>query len=287
VSFATPASVRADDAIAQCIAASERGLDLKEHGKLLEARTVLAACASPSCGAEIKETCEKRIVEANERIPKILFDAKDPAGADIAGVTVTVDGGVQIAAANGQPIELDPGRHVFRFEASGRAAVERVFVLDEKVKDRRERITLATQPSGLASAAPSSLEATTGRVAAPVRSASTSGAGPLPWVFGGIGVASLGLGSFAGIQALSLASTIRNNCPNHICVSDADMQTASDGKTWTLVSTVGFAVGAAALAGAAYLWLRGSGKQPEHAGVWMAPWGGASSGGIAAGGRFQ
>jgi len=65
IGLTTPAGARADDATAQCIASSERGLDLRKQEKLLEARKVLATCATTKCPDEIRTVCEQRITEIN------------------------------------------------------------------------------------------------------------------------------------------------------------------------------------------------------------------------------
>src|ERR1700679_705690 len=74
-----------DDPIAQCIAASDRGLDLRKQGKLIEARRVLLSCAATACGPDISSVCQKRLADINATLPSIVFSPKDGAGNDVTG----------------------------------------------------------------------------------------------------------------------------------------------------------------------------------------------------------
>jgi hypothetical protein len=138
---------RADDAtIAACIAANDQGIDLRKRGQLLEARKAFAQCASPACGAEMEEACEKGIAETNELLPAIVFVPKNGVGEDVSGVKLYVDGAAYSDTLDGSAVVVDPGEHEFRFEVSGQQPVTKRFVLREHEQDRREEILIGPRP---------------------------------------------------------------------------------------------------------------------------------------------
>ena len=132
-----------DDPMAQCIATSDKGLDLRKQGKLIDARRVLAACATPACGAAISAVCQKRISDINAAMPSIILLPKDAAGQDVVGVKVAIDGLPTDQVLDGRPIAIDPGTHTFRLEGLGQPPIERSFVIAEGAKDRQERVDMA------------------------------------------------------------------------------------------------------------------------------------------------
>jgi len=249
VGAAAPPARAADDPMVQCIAASDKGLDLRKQGKLIEARAVLATCAAATCGADISGVCQKRLADISAALPSIVFLPKDGAGNDVAGVKLYVDGASPGETLDGRPLPLDPGPHSFRFEAAGQPPVERSFVLVEGAKSRQERIDLALPPSALTPVAPPIA------ASAPEPPRGTQKAVGL--VVGGVGLLGVGVASVLGLMASSSWSASKNDCgsptscPNHArAVSEHDMA-SSEG----VVSTVAFVAGGAALATAAFLLL--------------------------------
>jgi hypothetical protein len=143
----SPARADGDaNAVSQCIAQYDRAIALRRSGKLLQARTVLAQCGEPSCGADISDTCQKEAAAITAVIPTIVFATKDGSQHDIATVQLTIDS-VPYAGGPGAAIPLDPGEHEFRFEVVGRERVVKRFVLLEGEHDRREAIIIGPPPS--------------------------------------------------------------------------------------------------------------------------------------------
>ena len=68
-------------------------------------------------------------------IPTLIVAAKDSAGNDRLGVTVTIDG-MPLEGVDGRPIALDPGEHTFRFEAAPLPPLEKSLVLRTGEKNR-------------------------------------------------------------------------------------------------------------------------------------------------------
>ncbi len=198
-----------DDPIAQCIAASDRGLDLRKQGKLIEARRVLLSCAATECGPDISSVCQKRLADINATVPSIVFSPKDAAGNDVTGVRVSVDGAPEAETIDGRAIVMDPGPHTFKFEAPGQPPIERSFVLVEGARDRQEHISMTPT----AAAAPS----TAAKAGAPPAPSDSSSSGRATqqaaglWV-GGLGVAAVAAGSVFGVIAKLKWSASRTDC---------------------------------------------------------------------------
>ncbi len=229
----------AEDPISQCIAASDKGLDLRKERKLIDARKAFVACATAACGVEIKETCEKHIVEINSALPTLILVPKDNAGNDIGGVKAWVDGAPLAESLDGRPLALDPGKHTFKLESQGQPPVERTFVLNESEKDRREQITI-----GLTAAPPAEkppLLPPPGEV--PARSGNPQRS--IGYAVGGAGIVGVAIGSIFGLQAIAKNNTA--NCDaNSYC---QDPQSRRDAQGSATISTAGFVAGGVLLAG--------------------------------------
>ena len=240
--------LHADDAITQCIAANDKGLDLRKQGKLVDARKALAACAVATCGADIKDTCEKRIAEINGALPTIIFSPKDGAGNDLAGVKASMDGAVLTESLDGRPFTVDPGKHTFKFEVTGQAPVEKDFVLSENEKDRREQIVIGPAPA----ANPTATAPTTPTQAANTHTPPVSSGPPLKtigYVVGGAGLVGIVIGSIFGIEAISQNNAA--NCDANSYCQNPQSRTSAQGSA--TVSTVGFIAGGVLLAGGVVL----------------------------------
>jgi hypothetical protein len=267
------AAYAADPTTDQCIASSEHGQELRSATKLKDARAQFAICVAASCPGPIREDCVQRLDEIATAMPSIIFQVKDAAGNDAAGVQITVDG-QPVAGGTGTPIDLDPGEHTFSFEAAGLKKSGKRFVLVEGVKQRSEVVSMArAETVQIATTA----SPPTGEV--PAR----SGRPPtLAWVAFGVGGAGLVLGVTAGLVAGGKHSTLAGECDNN--ADTCAPQHAGDldsFHTWRTVSTVGYVVGALGVAGGAVLWLTAPRARTATAtGVWLGP----ASAGVA--GRF-
>ena len=250
----------ADPITAECIASSEHGQELRSAEKLHDARAQFALCAASSCPGPIREDCARRLNEAVEATPTIVFVVRDAAGNDATGVQVTVDGQT-VAGSAGAPVEVDPGEHTFAFEEGDRLATEeRRLVLIEGVKGRRETVVLGEMAARTTLATPSGGQA-------------GFGPPPLAWVAFGVGGAGLAAGVIAGLVADGKHSTLQGECNNttNTCASQyaGDLGGFHAARTW---STVGYVVGALGVAGGAALWLTAPrARRATTASVWVGP----------------
>jgi hypothetical protein len=237
----------ADPTTADCLAASEASFKAGNQHKLRAERSQLLVCAATSCPADIRKECISRVDEVNAQIPTIIFAAKDVSGADLGAVKVSMDGEVLAERLEGIALSVDPGEHTFAFETAGQPPLSKKLVVLETQKDRRELVTF-----GAPAVAP----------LAPVGSPRSTGAptshglgGQRAWaiVSGGLGIASLGVGTAFGVIALSKRSTAEGICPG-ACGTQTGVNEWSNATMLGNVSTVGFVVGGVALVTGAVLW---------------------------------
>jgi hypothetical protein len=243
---------RAEDATAQCIAASEQGLDLRKQEKLLDARKVLATCATTRCPDEIRTTCEQRINNINSVLPSIVFDVKDASGNDLPNAKLTVDGVVVSTQLGGRSTSVDPGSHAFTIEVAGQPAVQKTLVINEGDRDRHEKVVVgapaaAAMPASTAAAEPSAgtAGAVTPLATGSVESPSTGSTQRLlGLVLGGVGAGGLVLGAVFGLVASSKWSSAKSDCGTGCGPNVPAQQEKSDAQSAATVSTVAFTGGA-------------------------------------------
>jgi hypothetical protein len=170
------------------------------------------------------------------RVPRLSVGVKG----DLPSSARVLLDGKDVTDALGTPFAVDPGRHVIQLVVGDEVVAEKRVALAEAA---RGSVELALPEAGSESAPP-----------APADPLQTSTAGPRAgvYVLAGVGVAGIAVGSITGLMTLSKKSKIEDNCPNRTC--NAEGRDAVDSaQSLGLISTIGFGVGAAALAGAAVL----------------------------------
>jgi hypothetical protein len=224
-----------------CLKAHEDSLELKNNHQLRAALEKVVLCSSDSCPAEVRLECVARARELDATIPTILFEVKDAAGADLADVTVKMDGKVLTRQVEGTALSIDPGQHTFTFEAARRPSLQRQLVISEGDKERRERVTFG------AVSGPPPVEV------APAPHASRARTFAL--ALGGVGVAAAAVGAIFGGVAISRHHDAEQACPDNPCQSASGVDLWNGARSAGDVSTAAFLVAAAALAGSITLWL--------------------------------
>jgi hypothetical protein len=248
-----PRVAHADEAA--CIAASEQEISLHKDKKFRAALDQLALCSAATCPPDISGECARRIQALNAAMPTLVLAATDPAGNDLVGVTVTLDGAPLPDALGGRAVPVDPGSHTLHFEAAGKPPVDKTIVAREGEKDRRVAVVIGASANA-ATAAPQ---------ASPAEQASTwSTQKTLALVAGGVGLVGIGLGAGFGAAALSDWSTEQNDCKSkQSCTNPSGAESAhSSVETAGAVSTAGFIVGGVGLAAGAVLWFTAP-RNPE------------------------
>jgi len=191
----------------QCLAASEDAQQLRRIGKLEAAVDRLAVCSAPECPALVRADCTQWTKEALDALPSVVPGAKDADGRDRANVTLSIDGRRVTDVLDGRPIPVDPGIHVFRYEAAGSVAVEQQMVIRAGEKNRVIVVTLAPQ-----SAARATIETPPAEPSPPIAA----------YVAGGIGIAALAVGLVLDLDANGRASTLRASCAPNCAKDDVD-----------------------------------------------------------------
>jgi hypothetical protein len=244
---------------AECVAANESGQDLRQSGKLHEARTSLAACLAPSCPGPVREDCAQRLAEVDQAVPTVVLVANDAAGRDLSAVRVTMDGTPWLEKLDGKASAVDPGAHRFRFETDGLPAKEETFVISEGEKNRRILVLLA--PVTPADPPPPPPPAPTGA------GLGTQRAIGLGLAVGG--VVSAGAGAVLGLIAKSTqdnaVSQCRNGNPHDCSLQSVNDSHAAYGQA--AGSTVAFVAAGALLAGGAVVFLTAGGSDKVKMGL--------------------
>jgi hypothetical protein len=271
----------ADPTKQQCVEANDSAQDLRQAGKLRQARDKLALCANASCPGVVREDCTQRLAEVDSAMPHIVFAAKDAAGNDLVDVKVTIDGAPLADRLDGSALKVDPGPHVFVFTWEGHPSVTKRLVLAEHDQARREVVVFGgAEIPHVEPASPATAPAAAG----------SGGSGidrkTIAFAVGGAGVAGLIVGSIFGAVASSKWSAAKSDCGAG-CAPTAPAQgeknTASSDAT---ISTVAFVVGGALAAGGVVLYLTAPSRTASGTGLQLAPSIGAGSEGVVLRGGF-
>jgi hypothetical protein len=135
-------NVAAADVIQACVASADQGQALRDEGKYREARESLIACSRSECPAIVIASCSRWLRDVDQAIPTIVVAVKDQHGSDVADARVLFDGKLLADKIDGQPLLVDAGEHMLRFERDGTTPVEQHIVLRASEKNRAIVATL-------------------------------------------------------------------------------------------------------------------------------------------------
>jgi hypothetical protein len=219
-------------------------------------------------------------------MPTIVFEAKDGSGRDLTAVAVTMDGLPFVDKLDGSALAVDPGDHVFSFEAAGQPKVDKHFVVYEGERGRREQVTIGERASSPA-APDRELQQT------PPPSHALATRRTVGLLLGAVGIVGLGVGSVFGLETFSAWSRVKDACgeggASHCRASDPStvLSNRSTAQTDATLATGAFAIGGLLLAGGAALFFFGeraeAGAKP---GLSMVPAAGPGLSGFALRGGF-
>jgi hypothetical protein len=223
-----------------CVNSAETAQELRKQNKLRSARDQLNVCSQHSCPSVIRKDCTAWLAEVGKLIPTLKLEARDPDGKPLLDVRVIVDNTIvaQQLSDPPNPVEVDPGQHIVRFERTGSTPAEQAVTVAAGEATRTVRVDLAplAKPDDKARD----------------RHATSDTRAPTPlatYVFGGVGI--VALASFAGfaVKGSSDYSDLVQSCRPH-CTSDQ----TSPVSTEFLVANVSLAVAAVSLGAAAYFY---------------------------------
>lgn len=284
-------SAAADATKDECIAANESAQDLRQAGRLREAREKLTVCVAPSCPKLLRADCAQRMGELDAAIPEVVFEVKDGVGNDLSAVRVTMDGQPFAERLDGRALPANPGEHRFEFEADGLSKTEKTLVLREGEKNRHERVVLGKlHPEAVSVAAARASEGPPGPQVSTEEAASHGSVERVAGIaLGGAGVVGLVVGSVLGVVSKSTYDhALSSECGTAVGFADPktctqagynDVQSAHGQAT---AATVGFVAGAALFGGGAYLYF----AAPKGDDVTVGPTVGAGSVGLTVRGKW-
>ena len=186
-----------------CIAANERGNELRWKSKLLAAKDEFLRCSEEACPKVVREECTELARKMAADVPTLVFAVTDADGRDATEVTLFVDGSPVPGSVGASAVPIDPGTHRLRFEGPAGSAHELSLMARPGDKNRLVRVKLDGPSS-----APEAIDA-----------AGADGVAerPVPmisYVLGGVGAAALG--SFA---LFGILGKLEQGCAPH-CTAD-------------------------------------------------------------------
>jgi hypothetical protein len=227
------------DEIDRCLTAHTQAQRLRQDGKLRASREQLLVCARTSCPNVVRAECGEWLGEVLALLPTVVIAARAADGTDLAEVRVTVDREPVLSHLDGRELELDPGLHTLRLEASGFEPAEQTIVVREREKARALAFTMPKVTTSLPAA----------------RSLPPGGnneARPVPVVvygLGALGIAALGSFAYFGLSGRAEYFDLKDRCGPGCTSSDVAPM-----RTRLLLADVSLGVSVVALAAASLLY---------------------------------
>jgi len=243
------------------------------------------ALASKS-GDSRRATVARDAAKALEpRVPHLTINVPDASRVD--QMTVRRDGAVLDSGAWGAPIAVDPGQHHLEVSAPGYEAWSKDVDIAESANESIDIPALTALPPE--ATPPTTSTSSEGGVTAEVKPESTPYA-PIAMVAMGVGVVSLGVGTYFGLRASSKwnGAFDDGHCNSSTNQCDAAGQDQTDqARSAATLSNVFIGAGVVLAAGGAALWfLAPKEKGPEKAGLAVVPVAGRDRGGVWLSGAF-
>lgn len=231
---------------AECLEGHRNAQELKQSGKFLEAQEHLQVCSAGSCPGAIITDCGNWITELEQTTPSLVFQIRVD-GKEAMDATVTVDG--KPVTDRAHAFKVNPGRHAVRVEVSSFEPREEDVVLPEGQRMRLIEMDFSAKPATpITSPAP----------AAPPPKELVRPTPVVVYPLLGLGIAGLaGFGTFS-LLGNSERSKLEDRCEPRC--TDEDLTKM---KRWYTIGDVSAGVGAAALLGAAIVYLARPSKEAD------------------------
>lgn len=221
----------------ECIEAHAAGQFERDAGRLLSAKERFVACTAAACPAMIRRECVALGESVVAMTPSVVLFAQDADGRAIDGARATIDGQRAIAQLDGRPLELDPGVHRFELTLRDGRSQTLTATLSSGEKYRRIVATFVA-PTTKMPGSPGSPES------------AASGRNPLAYVFGGVGLATLGAWGIFALDGRNKQNELER-CAPHCQASDVDAMRKS-----YLIADVLLGVSIVSLGTGTYLFLK-------------------------------
>jgi hypothetical protein len=251
----------------ECIQASEKGQQLRDEGKLADARTQFLVCVQEVCPRPVADACREDLAAVEKRLPTVVLSARTASGTDLVDVSVQVDGAPITQKLDGRAVMINPGAHKVRFEANGQVVEEQVVVIEGE-KSRAVRVTFPAGPGEQVAPASGTTPAQQGAAQAPAQDTGGGGIHPAVWAFGGLAVVSLGAFAYFGLTGKSDISHLEDTCKPHCKQDDVDAA-----KTKLLVGDIFLGVAIVSAGAATYFAIAGNKSSTPSVSVGFRPTG--------------
>jgi len=242
--FASPALATDADVKVSCANDFRLAQELRDQGRLIDARNMSIRCASAACPGVVITECGKLTESLGARIPAVMVSVRDAAGNDTTSARLIVDEQPQDGHTWGTPLPLNPGKHEIRVVLGKDEQVVRI-VLDEG-----EKQNLAVD-----------------FFQAPIEESTRESSSTSALVYVGFGLAAAsGIGgAVTGALAMSAATELDARCKSEGC----SREEIDEEGTIAHVSTALFAIaGAGAVVGVAGLFVSPTEEETEAVAIW-------------------
>jgi hypothetical protein len=221
--FAHPSTSFAADNT-ECMSAASKGQELRDQGKLIEARGHFQQCAQTTCPMPIPKYCSEWLAELSKKMPTVVVRAVDDRDRDVTDATMSIDDG-PTTAVDGRPLDLDPGKHKLKVSSGQRSPYETEIVVAQSEKDRVvvARLTPPKPPESNTNNANNN-DSTKKKKDG---SSSSSKVPLISWI--GWGIGAVGLISFTafGIKARSDYNDFESTCGTRCTIDNRDTVSTS------------------------------------------------------------
>lgn len=251
---------------------------LENLGLLLEAvdayaritRAEVSNSAPPQFGEAIDEARSEGAALA-ARVPKLVVEVRGTS-VDDPQLRVVINESPLSSAAFEHPHGLNPGTYHITATVGGERQTSAEVTL---APGQTRRVVLNLSP---ASADPLALEAMTN---VPVGSEPSDLNAPpaLAYVAGGVGIVGVGAGVITGLLANNHYDEAKRLCDDGDRCSSPGLDAADAFRTWRMVSSISYGIGAAGIATGVVLWLTSDDSEPGQVAT-LEPWGTANTAGI-------
>jgi hypothetical protein len=232
---ATPAPPsHADDPVAACVKAAENAQTERSAHRLRSARERLLACAQAGCPMIVRNDCATWLAEVDQLMPSVVVEARDTRGIELIDVRVIVDGELVASHLDGLAVAVDPGTHLFQFEAAGMLPLQQQIVIREGEKGRALAITLAEPAPAPPPSKPSYRPPTA------------------TYILGGIGVAGMAGFTYFGIKGTLEAGDLGDTCGKTKTCTESQVAAV---RRELIVADISLAIGLVSLGSALYIYL--------------------------------
>ena len=273
---ATDTKPKENPSVQECLDSHRDAQLNREQLRLLTSRQLLVNCGNAACPGLIRGDCLRWLGEVMAEVPSVVFHIDAGNGEQPNKVQIFVDGELRYQIVPLTPVELDPGRHSFRFVTEGRPEVDQDLMLGEGNKAVIVNVQFAPSSTAKGSAPAVGGGASTaalppGSLPPQQQSAQTDRPVPLAtYILGGVGIVAMANFVGWGLSSKSMYTDLEDSCaPN--CAKDR----IDKDRFRAQVADISLGVGVVSFAAAAsFYFLRPTVESPVKVDVAALPHGG-------------